>query len=176
MDAKDDNESVAPSSDSTTAGTPTHTTEQDTSPLNEVSSRRSSSIGRAPAPGRIYMIRHLAQGKTLSLKGGHLSLETYDPHAGCYWNCVENLGWLGFSETVSGKYLGRNGKFAFHAEAKFHLPWEWFVVTGHESGGGYCLQSRFWDVLRWVGVGGNGRTLVEVKSSAEAAVWEFVEA
>ncbi|KAI1158284.1 hypothetical protein F5B18DRAFT_101354 [Nemania serpens] len=173
MDASDERDSVA-SIDSTAAYTPTHTTEQDISPLDELQSPRAS-LASAPTPGRTYMIRHLGLGKTVSVKGGHLSLEHYDPHAGCYWNCVENRGWLGFSETVSGKYLGRNEKRAFSATVNAHSLWGSFVVTGHENGGYYLRWLDGLTLLRWVGVGGDGQTLIYSASSAKAAIWEFVE-
>ena len=173
-DEKGDNASVA-SGDSSTVYTPTHTTEHDVSLHNNSPSARESFTPRAPSEGKTYMIRHRDSGKVIGLKNGGLGLEdNSDPQVGCYWNCVRNLGWFGFCETSSANFLGRDGNFAFRATEKLHLPWEWFVVEAKGDRGCH-LQSPHWFSLRWVGIGGDGRTLVDVTSSDHAAFWEFVE-
>lgn len=173
-DEKSDNASVA-SGDSSTAYTPTHTTEHDVSLHNDSPSARESFTPRAPSEGKTYMIRHRDSGKVIGLKNGGLGLEdNSDPQVGCYWNCVRNLGWFGFCETSSANFLGRDGNFAFRATEKLHLPWERFVVEAKGDRGCH-LQSPHWFSLRWVGIGGDGRTLVDVTSSDHAAFWEFVE-
>ncbi|KAI8945459.1 hypothetical protein F4801DRAFT_125637 [Xylaria longipes] len=117
-DEKDDNSSVA-SDDSTTAYTPTHTTGQDIPSRGDPSCALDSFSPRAPSPGRTYLIRHRDSGKTIN-KYGRLGLENdSDPHAVCYWHCVQTLGWLGFC--AFGTFLGRDGNYAFRAEAKLHL-------------------------------------------------------
>ncbi|KAI0456803.1 hypothetical protein F5B21DRAFT_125399 [Xylaria acuta] len=170
---KDGNASVA-SQDSVTAYTPTHTTEQDISSRDHPDGAHGGFGPCAPAPGRTYVIRHRESGKMMARKEGRLGLEdSCDLRTESYWDCVQSsLGWFGF-KTISGHYLGRDGNFAFRAEAVVHLPWEWIVVTPGNDG---CyLQSPHWLSLRWVGIGKDGRTLVDVTSSAEAALWEFME-
>ncbi|KAI1117003.1 hypothetical protein F5Y14DRAFT_14074 [Nemania sp. NC0429] len=165
------------SSDATAADTPTHSSVENDLILPKTPAYQPprGSFSSAPTPGRTYLIRHRDLDKTMNVKDGRLSLQyNSDPQAGCYWDCVETWGWLGFRETVSGNHLGRNGWFGFRASAKRHLPWEWFVVVGHGDDGFY-LQSPHWWMLRWVGIGRDGLSLVDVTSSAEAAVWEFVE-
>ncbi|KAJ2981152.1 hypothetical protein NUW58_g6761 [Xylaria curta] len=171
-DKKDDNASVA-SGDSITAYTPTHTTEQDISSRDNPSYAHDSFGPRAPLPGRTYMIRHRDSGKMLARKEGLLGLEDdCDLRTEWHWDCVQSLGWFGF-KTISGFYLGRDGNFGFCASAMAHLPWEWIVVSpGHE---GCYLQSPHWLSLRWVGIGEDGRKLVDATSSDQAALWEFVE-
>ncbi|KAI1425414.1 hypothetical protein F5Y12DRAFT_747418 [Xylaria sp. FL1777] len=171
---KDSNASDA-SDDSSTAYTPTHTTEHGPSSHSDSPCAHVSFSPRAPTPGQTYMIRHRESGKVIGLNHGRLGLEeNSDPQNGCYWDCVQTLGWVGFRETVSNNFLGRDGNFAFRATEKLHLPWEWFVVAAQGNEGCH-LQSPHWLSLRWVGIGQDGRSLVDVTSSAEAALWEFVE-
>ncbi|KAI1757374.1 hypothetical protein F4782DRAFT_525190 [Xylaria castorea] len=171
-DEKDDNVSVA-SGDSSTAYTPSHTTEQDISSRKDPFCANDSSFSPcAPSPGRRYLIRHRDSGKVIN-QHGRLGLENdADQNAVCCWDCVQTLGWFGFC--AFGKYLGRDGNYAFRATALLHLTWEWFVVSPQGNEGCH-LQSPHWLSLRWVGIGKDGRTLVDVTSSAEAALWEFVE-
>ncbi|KAH8166931.1 hypothetical protein CIB48_g1310 [Xylaria polymorpha] len=168
-DEKGENASVV-SDDSITAYTPTHTTEQHGLSHGGDPSGLDSFSPCAPSPGRTYLIRHRDSGKTIN-KHGRLGLEN-DSDAVCYWGCIQTLGWFGFS--AFGKYLGRDGNYAFRATAELHLPWEWFVITAQGNEGCH-LQSPHWLSLRWVGIGADGRTLIDVTSSAEAALWEFVE-
>ncbi|KAI0468133.1 hypothetical protein F4859DRAFT_215671 [Xylaria cf. heliscus] len=163
------------SGDSTTVYTPTHTTEDDGSPRSPPSPVHENFSPRAPSPGKTYIIRHRNSGKVVALKRGRLGLEDdSDPKISCRWDCMQTLGWFGFCDTASNNFLGRDGNFAFRASAKLHLPWEWFVIAAQGNEGWY-LQSPHWLSLRWVGIGKDGRTLVDVTSSAEAALWEFVE-
>ncbi|TGJ82422.1 hypothetical protein E0Z10_g6339 [Xylaria hypoxylon] len=167
----EDNVSVA-SGDSTAVYTPTEMTEQDIASRDNTSSAYDS-CGSAPTPGRTYIIYHKDSGSMLSLEDEHLMLR-FSPRSGKHWNCVQNLGWFGFTEKDSRNFLGRDGNFGFRAKANAHLPWEWFIVTRHENKG-YHLQSPHWLSLRWVGIGKNGHTLIDVKSVDHAALWEFVE-
>ncbi|KAI0805739.1 hypothetical protein GGR55DRAFT_654830 [Xylaria sp. FL0064] len=91
------------SGDSTAAYTPTHTTEQDIAPLDDPSNSRGS-FGSAPAPGRTYMICEQRSGMMLSLEGGRLELRSA-PLSGHHWYFLQNLGWFGFNEIVSGNFL-----------------------------------------------------------------------
>ncbi|KAI0443811.1 hypothetical protein F4803DRAFT_549738 [Xylaria telfairii] len=118
-DKKGESASVVSDDDSATVYTPTHTTEHGNP------SGHDSFSPCAPSPGRTYLIRHRDSGKTLN-KYGRLGLEN-DSDTVCYWGCIQTLGWFGFS--AFGKYLGRDGRFAFRATAELHLPWEWFVIT-----------------------------------------------
>ncbi|KAI0096717.1 hypothetical protein GGR51DRAFT_494778 [Nemania sp. FL0031] len=173
-DEQDANASCV-SDDSSTAYTPTHTTAHDGSPDSHSSIVHDNFSPRAPSPGKTYIIRHRKSGKVVALKRGRLGLEDdSDPEISCRWDCMQTLGWLGFRDTASDSFLGRDGNFAFRASEKLHLPWEWFVVAAQGNEGCH-LQSPHWLSLRWVGIGNDGRTLVDVTSSAEAALWEFVE-
>ncbi|KAI0502732.1 hypothetical protein F5B22DRAFT_59120 [Xylaria bambusicola] len=121
------------------------------------------------------MIRHRASGKAISLKNGSLRLrEDTNPHCMYYWKCEQTWGWYGFRDTASGNLLGRDGVFGFRATQKLHMPWEWFMVSGHKNEG-FHLRTPHWLSLRWVGIGADGKTLVDATSDDEAAVWEFVE-
>ncbi|GAP90657.1 putative sis protein [Rosellinia necatrix] len=180
------------SGDSTTVYTPTHTTSEqgdDLFPRDSPGPSPSNNNGgggggsteifspRGPAAGQTYLIRERATGRVLQVRGGRVRVveADADPRGGCYWACEESLGWLGFRETVSGGFLGRDGNFGFRAAAQAHLPWEWFVVSPRGTDG--CrLQSPHWLSLRWVGLGGrDGRSLVDVTEPEKAVLWEFVE-
>ncbi|RWA10126.1 hypothetical protein EKO27_g4973 [Xylaria grammica] len=167
----EDNASIA-SPDTAAVYTPIHTTEQHVPSRDDPPDARDS-VGSAPAPGGTYMIYHQASGNMLSLEQGQLKLRS-SPQSGNHWNCIQNHGYFGFIETVSGNFLGRDGNYGFRAEARLHLLWEWFIIT-HAGDEGYHLQSPHWFSLRWVGIGEDGQTLIDVASIDHAAVWRFVE-
>ncbi|KAK5629848.1 hypothetical protein RRF57_005563 [Xylaria bambusicola] len=162
----------ADSDDSSTIYTPTHTTEPDNN--SSASSTHKGSNACAPIAGKTYMICHRESGKVISLKYGTLVTEIPNQLCGCFWKCLEKDGWLGFRETGSGHVLGHDGKGSYRATQNHHKYWEYLQVVpkGNE---GYQLGSPRWSTLQLVGIGGDGRTLVDATSSDNAAFWEFTE-
>ncbi|RYP10127.1 hypothetical protein DL764_000837 [Monosporascus ibericus] len=165
----------AASSDSHTAYTPTHTTINPEFPDAFEHFSIHGGIGTVPDAGRTYMIRDLDSGKAITLVGGRLSLERdAGTKGGWRWDCVErDDGWLGFREAVSGKYLGRDGRGGFRAEAHQFDSWESLVLRPLREGGYHILAIHWW-TLRRMGIA-NGGNLVECASKGGAARWEFVE-
>lgn len=99
------------------------------------------------------MIRDIDSGRALTLKAGRLTLKREaGTNGGWRWECVEDAdGWLGFREVVSYRYLGRDNKGGFYAEAaKFHA-WERFCLRPLKAGGYYLMAVR-WQTCRRMGI------------------------
>lgn len=123
-------------------GTPTLTSESESLP--------SFSIPSCPWKGGIYLIREHDPGLYVTLKEGKLGLSprkfgydesVHDLRCGSLWECVEHGStiWLGFKNTVSGTFLGRNSYPEFIATAQYHDKWEWFCAREHPHGGHILL-------------------------------------
>ncbi|KAI0804234.1 hypothetical protein GGR55DRAFT_323261 [Xylaria sp. FL0064] len=87
---------------------------------------------------------------------------------------VEHRGWLRFRNIASRKYLGRNSKERNCVRAGKMRMWESFTLCPHPNGGCQLLATGWWDLKRAAVVGG-GRTLAEVESAEEGALWDFIE-
>ncbi|RYP46424.1 hypothetical protein DL769_011397 [Monosporascus sp. CRB-8-3] len=164
----------AESSDSDTAYTPTHTTMNPEDP--DAFERFSmGGIPTVPEAGGTYMIRDLDSGRAITLVAGRVSLERdASRNGGWRWHCVEkDDGWLGFRETVSGKYLGRDGSGGFRVKADRFDFWESLVLRPIKEGG-YHIMAMHWWTFRRMGIAKEGN-LVECASRDGAARWEFIE-
>ncbi|KAI1328086.1 hypothetical protein F5Y16DRAFT_370028 [Xylariaceae sp. FL0255] len=154
-----------------------------TSTIRDDSSTRSSSPYRClltsdnttvPWQERTYMIRHRSSTNVLTLIDGTITLQNdIANNGGWRWQCIEREGWLGFRESVSGHYLGRDNAGGFRARATRHEAWEAFVVRPHPEGGHQLLTCHWWQ-LRPIAVTDSGK-LYEAKTSDQGALWEFVE-
>ncbi len=158
--------------------TPTHTT--DTVPELGLEGQVSA-IECVPWPGRAYMIRHRASDWVLARENGRLVLKRAMDLAGCgwHWACVENEdGWLGFRETSSGVYLGRDDRGGFRAAATEHRTRQCFDLRGHPEGGYQLLSIRWWTRMR-MAADVTTQNVVEISGSGdesvEAALWDFVK-
>ena len=76
-----------------------------------------------------------------------------------YWRCVETKGWLGFQNTVSGKFLGHDAKGKLCCSAERHRSWEYFCVRMRPEG---IKEEEGVEKLAKTGEGG-----------ADGIVWEF---
>ena len=100
-----------------------------------------------------------------------------DGRGSIYWTCVETKGWLGFRNTVSGKFLGHDAKGKLCCSVERHQSWEYFCVRMRPEGGCVLLMThyeRLWHVgfkveqgvekLAKIGDGGS-----------DGIVWEFTK-
>lgn len=139
---------------------------------------RSFTVDSVPEHDGIYMIRHIDSGKAITAVDGQLTL-VRDPgtRGGWQWKCEElHDGWVGFRDVAFHKYLGRDNKGGFRAEANKMKDWESFVLRPREAGG-YNLLAKYWSMLKGMAVAdsdGTSPKLVEVPTAQEAARWEFV--
>lgn len=138
--------------------------------------------GAVPRPGKTFLLTDAEHEHALTLQNGQLkfvnlaTVQKFPKKGGCYfWNCVEKNGWLGFQNTASGTFLGRDGNGSLMAVVKHHKNHEWFCVR-HLEGGGYLLLMLDWDKLVKVGVQGEGeRSSFRWATEGEGMKWGFVQ-
>jgi hypothetical protein len=138
-----------------------------------------TSPSSVPWPGSTYVIRHDSSGHVLALLNGNVILvQPGNKRASIHWECVENKGWLGFREPVSGLYLGYDMSGNLICQAKYQQGWENFVVRPRPDGG-YVLFLTHWEKLWPVGLrtDHDGETLAKMESGTGSEfAWEFVKA
>ncbi len=169
------------SNDPSFADTPTHTSDTVPGPGSKGPFSLEPGMECVPWPGRTYRICNRALDRILARESGRLVLKEVAELAECGWRwaCVEHpQGWLGFRETSSGVYLGRDNFGGFQALATEHKGWEQFDARRHPDGGYQLLSIIWWDrkrmaadmeTQRVVELGGSGDKV------GEAARWDFVQ-
>lgn len=169
------------SNEHTPLGTPTHTTDTVPGPGLEGQFSVEQGIESDPWPGRTFMIRNRASDRVLAREHGRLVLKRIADLAVCgwHWACTEKKGgWLGFRETSSGVYLGRDNQGGFRASAIEHKAWEAFNVRRHPDGGHQLLSIDWWSQMRMAEDMKTHR-VVEIEGSGDeggvAALWDFVQ-
>jgi len=170
-----------PSNDHTVADTPTHTSDTVPGPKPEGNFSVEQGIESVPWPGRTFMIRTRTSDRILAREGGNLVLKEAAELAPCgwRWTCVEHPeGWLGFRETSSGVYLGRDNQGGFRARATHHKAWELFDARRHPDGGYQLLSNHWWNRQR-MAVDMETQRVVEIAGPGDtvgaAARWDFVQ-
>ena len=135
-----------------------------------------------PWPGSTYIISHSTTSNVLTLASGKV---TMTPPGGppsssgsIHWECVENNGWVGFRNRVSGRYLGYDKGGSLICGAGQAKEWEQFCVRAHPDGG-YVLLMTHWHELKPVGVI-DGKKVVKLGQHhkvkvEEGTVWKFVK-
>ena len=103
-----------------------------------------------PWPNSIFIIRSISSGHALTLHDGNIALTPPDGPGSIHWVCVETKGWLGFRNTVSGKFLGHDKHGGLCCSAEHHQGWENFCVRARPEGGCVLLMQH-WDRLWHVG-------------------------
>ena len=120
------------------------------------------------------VIRHRESGLAIVVnEDGDVQLRFfYGVHTSqnCHWKCAEKNGWFGFKH--EGRYLGHDGNWGFHAEAKHHKPYEYFCIRKHPDGGYQLMTSHDW-IFRNVDIEEDGEKLFETTHSG--ALWDFVK-
>ncbi|KAF4983398.1 hypothetical protein FZEAL_1127 [Fusarium zealandicum] len=147
--------------------TPTHTT------ATEAGFDNSGPAESVPWPDAVFIIRHRATGKIITLIDGELQLcEGFSARGGSHWHCAEKDRWLGFRNCVSGTYIGHDERRNFIAKVVQHRAHEYFTPRAHPDGG-YELLMRHGHELWSMAVGDDGKSLVETKG--EGALWDFLK-
>ncbi|KAM3071799.1 hypothetical protein ACMFMG_009657 [Clarireedia jacksonii] len=125
---------------------------------------------RAPWAGETYMIRDRKSHRFIKLIDGILQLEnTATAESGSHWICIEKEGWFGFRNAVSGMCMGHDGGGKFCCKAAHHKDWEWFFPRAHPDGG-FWLMTLHWSTWKVMGVGENGKELIEVKGNGTRGI------
>jgi hypothetical protein len=135
-----------------------------------------------PWPSSTFIIRYSKTGEVLTLVDGQLVL-TKPGGRGCFrWDCVENNGWLGFRNEVSGKYIGIDYQAELVCTVMHHKWYEQFIARPVPEGG-YLLLMRHegktfggcGDTLRLVGTKEkDGKKKLSKVESADGIIWDFV--
>ncbi|KAK2630260.1 hypothetical protein QTJ16_001080 [Diplocarpon rosae] len=130
-----------------------------------------------PWPGSTFIIRSASSGQVLTLDEGQLKLASPGGRGSIYWACVQGKGWLGFRNTVSGRYLGHCVEGRLRCAAGKQQGWENFCVRLTPEGG-YVLLMTHHERLWYVGsIQHQGREKLAKVSERiqDAIVWEFVK-
>jgi len=130
-----------------------------------------------PWPSSTFIIRCVSSGHVITLLDGQIQLTQPGGRGSIHWACTETKGWLGFRNTVSGKFLGHDVKGRLCCSAERQQGWEYFCVRMRPEGGCVLLMThyeRLWHVgikeeqgvekLAKIGDGGS-----------DGIVWEFVK-
>ncbi|KAI1308090.1 hypothetical protein F5Y03DRAFT_351162 [Xylaria venustula] len=137
-------------------------------------------INDVPEPNGVYMIRDLISQKAITLVDGHVTLlRDAGTQGGWHWKFEERSDlYVGFRNTVSGKYLGRDNKGGFCALYGKLDGWESFQLR-HRQSGGYNLLGKDRSVMRAMAIIDDESIptpkLVECMDMEKAARWEFVK-
>jgi hypothetical protein len=168
---------IDPDPDDSTVGpsTPPETVLAD-DPLN-FDTKANTNTSSIPWPGSTFILRDAFSGHVLTLLSGSLSLSPPGSRGSIHWKCIETKGWLGFKNTVSGRFLGHDARGKLTCSAGEQKGWENFCVRMHPEGGYVLLMTHFerlWHVgvrvergvecLAKTGDGGN-----------DGIIWEFVK-
>lgn len=160
------------------AATPPETTFDDFDDQDPLSTPKISPSS-VPWPGTTYIIRSASTGHVLTLEAGNVVLTPPGGRGSIHWACVETKGWMGFKNTVSGRFLGHDPSGKLHCNAAQHQGWENFEVRLRPDGGYVLLMTHF-ERLWYVGFKKYRglETLAKIGDGADsehAIVWEFVK-
>ena len=111
------------------------------------SGSRSDISFEVPVPGHVNIIKDVTTKRVIALHEGKIILTEPDWRDSFYWACTEVKGWLGFKNTVSGRYLGHNLQGWIVCSANEQKGWEFFLprVMPNRS---YLLSMTHYDELR----------------------------
>lgn len=135
------------------------------------------STSSIPGPGSTFIIRSVSCGRVITLVDGRIVLTQPGGRGSIHWECMENKGWLGFQNPVSGKFLGHNPHGNLCCSADRHRGWERFHVRQRREGDYVLLMTHFEDL--WpVGIklGQGAEDLAKInRGASDGIVWEFIE-
>jgi hypothetical protein len=135
------------------------------------------SSSSVPWPDSTFIIRSVSSGHVITLRDGQVVLARPGGRGSIHWACVETKGWLGFRNTVSGRFLGHDKKGRLCCSAEQHQGWENFCVRMTPEGGYVLLMTHF-ERLWYVGimVEQGVEKLAKIGDRRFAGiVWEFVK-
>lgn len=163
-----------------TAVTPPETTAgdllADEDPLGD-----SISSTSVPWPGSTFIIRSVLTGRLLTLLDGQVVLAPPGGRGSIHWKCVEEKGWLGFRNTISGRFLGHNKNGRLCCVADRQQGWENFCVRMTPDENYVLLMTHFerlWKVGLKVEGNGAGEKLVKmnaVDAEKGKVEWDFIK-
>jgi hypothetical protein len=132
------------------------------------------SSSSVPWPGSTFIIRSALSGHVLTLRDGQIVMAPPGGRGSIHWACVETKGWLGFRNTVSGRFLGHDNSGRLRCVADRHQEWEKFCVrmTPEE---GYVLLMTHWERLWQVGSVVDRGVEKLAKIGEAGIIWEFVK-
>jgi len=132
-----------------------------------------------PWPGSTFIIRSVLTGRVLTFLDGKIVLAPPGGRGSFRWKCVELKGWLGFRDTISGRFLGHNKVGRLCCSADRQQGWENFCVrmTPDEN---YLLLMTHFERLWKIGlrVEGDVEKLVKMNTAdaEEAKIeWDFIK-
>lgn len=160
-----------------TANTPPETVADDfLDDLDPLGDAESSSPS-VPWPGSTFIIRSVSSGHVITLLDGQIVLAQLGGRGSVHWACVETKGWLGFRNTVSGRFLGHDARGRLCCVADRQQGWENFCVRVRPEGGYVLLMTHFerlWHVGTKVEQGVEKLAKIE-NGRSDALVWEFIK-
>ena len=160
-----------------TANTPPETVDADFLNDNDPLGGAKSGPLLVPWPGSTYIIRSVSSGHMITLLEGNVVLTQPGGRGAIQWKCVETKGWLGFQNTVSGKFLGHGRFDDLICKANHHMLWEWFSTRMKPDGGCILLMTHF-ERLWHVGIKQEhgGEKLAKIGDGGSGGIlWEFIE-
>ena len=126
----------------TTAYTPSETITPDLLDEHDPLGGAEPSSYLVPWPSSTFIIRAISSGHVLTLLDGQIILTQPGGHGSIHWVCVETKGWLGFRNTISGKFLGHDNRGRLCCSADRHQGWEYFCVRMRPEGGCVLLMTH----------------------------------
>jgi hypothetical protein len=130
-----------------------------------------------PWPSSTFIIRCVSSGHVITLLDGQIELTQPGGRGSIHWACMETKGWLGFRNTVSGKFLGHDVKGRLCCSAERHQGWEYFCVRMRPEGGCVLLMThyeRLWHV--GIKVEQGVEKLAKIgDGGSDGIVWEFAK-
>jgi hypothetical protein len=128
---------------------------------------------RPPFAALTFVIRDREKRRIITLSDGKLQMEDkVTGRDGIYWICGSINSCFGFRNSVSGAFIGRDGKGKYVCSALSQTSDELFSPSPHPDGG-YRLGALQMNVGA-IGIGKDGKELVEVDWK-DGTAWEFVK-
>ena len=158
------------------ANTPSETVTADHVDDHELLSGAEPISHLVPWPNSTFIIRSVSSGHVITLVEGQISLSQPGGRGSIHWACMELKGWLGFRNTVSGKFLGHDSKGRLCCSVERHQGWECFCVRMRPEGGCVLLMKHY-DQLWHVGIKveeGVEKLAKISEGGSGGMVWEFV--
>lgn len=152
-----------------TAMTPSEST------LGDINSREV--VTSVPWPGNTFIITTTeSPERVITFVDGLIVLAPPGGRGSIRWDCIENKGWLGFRDPVSGRYLGHDKHGKLWCVVDKHDEWERFSAR-HKPEGGYVLLMKHWEKLLPVKVAQDGGKEIwrTETDGGDGTVWRFIK-
>lgn len=135
------------------------------------------SSASVPWPGSSFIIRSVSTGDVITLLDGQIVLARPGGRGSIHWACVETKGWLGFRNSISGRFLGHDAQGKLCCAAGRQQGWENFCVRLRPEGGYILLMTHFerlWNI--GIKVERGVEKLAKIGDPGpDGIVWEFIK-